>query len=333
MSVSRKEKLLQWLAGYFAEPVTVTLISGDASFRQYYRLSHQQNSFIVMDTPVALIATEPFALVAAAYQAQGIKVPAILAIEPALGFMLLEDLGDTSLLSCLTDANVESWYQEALALLPDIANVKRTAAGDLPQFDAAFVHRELSIFSEWLLSTHLQFTLSETQQTVLAQAFDYLTANALAQPQVGMHRDFHSRNLMVVQDELYVIDFQDAVIGPITYDAVSLLRDCYVRWPDAVVDTLRQQHFETCQQQGLLADTISVEQYIQWFDLMGIQRHLKAAGIFARLNHRDNKPGYLKDIPLTLTYVIDIASRYPELQALAMLVKDVHELVLQQESS
>nr|WP_256260831.1 phosphotransferase [Shewanella sp. NIFS-20-20] len=327
MPVIRKEKLLQWLASHFGQPVTAALICGDASFRRYYRVKCGHLSFIVMDTPVALIATEPFVEVAAAYAMADIPVPEIIAVEPQQGFILLQDLGDISLLSRLDNDTVEPWYHAALALLPQVAKVRATTQGALPQYDAEFVMRELAIFSEWLLQHHLGMRLTEPQQTMLAAAFSVLCDSALAQPQVGMHRDFHSRNLMVHDEKLYVIDFQDAVVGPMTYDAVSLIRDCYIRWPDAVVERLQVAHFDLCRQQGLLADNHDLAEYIQWFDLMGIQRHLKAAGIFARLYHRDQKPGYLKDIPLTLSYIVDVAARYPALQPLAAFVGEIQPLV------
>ncbi|MGL5360702.1 MAG: aminoglycoside phosphotransferase family protein, partial [Shewanella sp.] len=253
--------------------------------------------------------------------------PKVIAFDTEQGFMLQTDLGDTQLLSRLDSQNVSDSYQEALALLPQIAKVVASTdpvtglSQALPQYDAAFVRRELQIFIEWLIGTHLQLNLSAEEHALIAQSFDILVENALAQPQVGMHRDFHSRNLMVNDGALWVIDFQDAVLGPVTYDAVSLLRDCYVRWPQAIVANLMQQHYQQALAHGFIPAETKFSQYQRWFDLMGLQRHIKAAGIFARLYYRDHKPAYMADIPLTLGYIIDIAAAYPELAPFAAWVQ------------
>ncbi|QSX33032.1 phosphotransferase [Shewanella avicenniae] len=317
LSDSRFLALQQWLADFFGSPVTPVLISGDASFRRYLRVQHGGNSYIVADSPPDKVDNQPFIALANAYAAAGISVPKIIAFNETAGFILQQDLGDTQLLSLLNSDNVSHWYAKALALLPQIAKITTSANGSLPRYDAAFVERELAIFPEWLLAHHWQLSLSATEQQLLQRTFKLLTDNALAQPLVGMHRDFHSRNLMVMNDALAVIDFQDAVIGPLTYDGVSLLRDCYVRWPDALVDQLCVQFYQQCQQQQLLSSEVAFSQFRRWFDLMGIQRHIKAAGIFARLLHRDAKSGYIKDIPLTLSYILDISHRYAELTEFA----------------
>ena len=235
-------------------------------------------------------------------------------------FMLLSGLRDY----CQeTIDNIVSQYQQALQLLPVIAQVQDCQQQPLPTYDGEFVLRELNIFKDWLLGVHCQICLDCDTQVMFDQVFTTLINNAAQQPKVGMHRDFHSRNLMVKQQQLWVIDYQDAVIGPITYDAVSLLRDCYIRWPATQVEQLKQYHYQLCIEHGLLAAEVPYSQYSRWFDLMGIQRHLKAAGIFARLNHRDGKTAYLRDIPLTLSYIVDIASQYDELKALSKWVADV----------
>ncbi|MCH1919128.1 phosphotransferase [Shewanella sp. A3A] len=308
--------LQQWLAEFFGSPAQLNLISGDASFRRYFRVQQGQQHYIVADSPPQKVDNQPFIALANAYLAAGIKVPNIVAVNQQQGFILQQDCGDTQLLSLLNEQNVSHWYQQALAILPKIATVTASDIGPLPDYDAAFVERELAIFPEWLLNEHWHISLSARDQQMLQQSFALLVDNALAQPKVGMHRDFHSRNLMVMDGELAVIDFQDAVLGPITYDAVSLLRDCYVRWPDAIVDTLLVHFYQQCVAQQQLSAAVSLTQFRRWFDLMGLQRHIKAAGIFARLLHRDGKSGYIKDIPLTLQYIVDICRRYPELQAL-----------------
>jgi N-acetylmuramate 1-kinase len=320
--------LSRWLQQYFENqaaphsiaPVTLELISGDASFRRYFRLTRGDSSYIAVDSPPQLVPIAPFVALAKAYQSKGIKVPEVMLADEQAGFMLLSDLGDVQLLSLLNSGTVEGYYRQALALLPAITGVRASIDAALPVYDAAFVQRELGIFSEWLIGVHLSLTLEDATSDMLSAAFALLTENALDQPQVGMHRDFHSRNLMVKDDSLWVIDFQDAVIGPVTYDAVSLLRDCYVRWSDATVQALAQHHYHLCLDAGLIPADVPFTQYQTWFDLMGLQRHIKAAGIFARLHHRDGKSGYLADIPLTLSYIVDIAARYPGLQPLSAWV-------------
>ncbi len=320
MSDSRFLSLNHWLSHTFGEGLSPQLISGDASFRRYFRASFQGRDMVIMDTPVALIPTEPFVAVRDAYAKAGLPVPAILAKDDKQGFMALEDFGDVQLLSLLDRQSVRQWYPRALALLPGIASVTETELGPLPDYDEAFVRRELGIFTEWLLGTHLQLTLTAEEDAILAAAFDMLTDNALAQPKVGMHRDFHSRNLMVVDNELKLLDFQDAVRGPVTYDAVSLLRDCYIRWSEDLVDDMLVEYFVLAHEHGLVPADTDMVVFRRWFELMGLQRHIKAAGIFARLNHRDGKAGYLKDIPLTMHYIRDVAVRYKELGDFAQFI-------------
>ncbi|QBF82263.1 aminoglycoside phosphotransferase [Shewanella maritima] len=330
--------LQAWLTPLFEQPFEIRLISGDASFRRYFRvtLTAQQNqvsqasphhveqarlnatSYIVADSPVELVPIEPFIAMAEAYKQAGLLVPEVIASDAQQGFVLQTDLGDEQLLSHLTPQTVTQYYQQALALLPSIAGVTQTAQGELAQFDEAFLRRELGIFTEWLLECHLNYQPSDQESTLIENTNKVLIASALEQPQVGMHRDFHSRNLLLTEQEssdskLAVIDFQDAVIGPVTYDAVSLLRDCYIRWPDELVNPLMQSHFDAMQAAGVIEKQTTFSRYQRWFDLMGLQRHIKAAGIFTRLKHRDGKTGYIKDIPLTLQYIVDISARYVEL--------------------
>ncbi|MGS0680965.1 aminoglycoside phosphotransferase family protein [Shewanella sp. 125m-7] len=322
LSDPRFLQLNAWLNQYFNGKVSPTLISGDASFRRYFRVIVDNLSYIVVDSPPNLIQIAPFIQLANSYSHQGIAVPKVIACDNEQGIMLLSDLGDVQLLSVLDSDTLQQYYSQALALLNDIAKVISTESGPLPQYDAGFVIRELEIFIEWLALHHLGLDIDEVT-THTQDAFKLLVDNALAQPQVGMHRDYHSRNLMLQDGELKVIDFQDAVIGPVTYDAVSLLRDCYIRWPDIEVESLMQQHYQQCVSTGLIDAEVSFEQYRRWFDLMGIQRHVKAAGIFARLNYRDDKPAYMADIPLTLEYIRDIAGRYVELQPFAQWISEV----------
>lgn len=289
------------------------VVSGDASFRRYFRATDGKRSLIAVDCPPEKENMQPFVDVAEAYRDAGVTVPELIAVHPQKGFMLQQDFGETLLLSKLNARSMQAFYQQALAALPNIMRVTRTATGNLEHYDAALLTREMRLFSEWLLAAHLQQPLELREERLWNEVQQRLLDNALEQPQVGVHRDYHSRNLMVLaNDELGIIDFQDAVIGPITYDAVSLLRDCYVQWSAQDIDTLAQNFRELLQQQQLLSAAIDAQTWQRWFDLMGMQRHLKAAGIFARLAYRDGKQGYLQDVPRTLGYLISISQRYPE---------------------
>jgi len=313
----RLSQIRNFLQQYQADsPHQFAAISGDASFRRYFRVQSGTEHWVLMDAPPALEDCQRFIAVAEALAAAGLQVPAVLAADSAAGLVLLQDLGDDLLQFRLQPHNAADWYRQALALLPQMQQVRATAQGPLPQFDRAFVLRELQIFLDWFLPVHLQVTPDAATSAMINMAFAQIADEVLAQPQAGMHRDFHSRNLMVQPDQsLAVIDFQDAVIGPLCYDAVSLLRDCYLRWPDTLVDTLRDEFFMQLQQQGLLPADYSLSQFQRDFDWTGLQRHLKVCGIFARLYHRDHKAGYLADLPRVVGYVRDIAARYTELAA------------------
>lgn len=300
----RDSLLQQWARRISGDAnLQLTLISGDASFRRYFRGA----GLVWVDANPKTEKNHEFVRNAAALNAMGLLAPEVRAVDYEQGLLAVTDLGDTQLISCLDSHNVLTWYGKAIALLPRLGAVALT----LEPFDAAFMAREDAIFPEWLLGQHLQLVLNEAEQRMLDDTFACLTTNNLAQPQGVMHRDFHSRNLMVCggdtpdSSELAIIDFQDMVIGPLSYDLVSLLKDCYVRWPDAVIEQGMRHGFETLGQAGLLGglDYASFRRHV---DLTGMQRHLKAAGLFTRLYHRDGKSGYLKDIPRTLGYVVDV---------------------------
>lgn len=300
----RDSLLLHWARRISGDAsLQLTLISGDASFRRY----HRGGGLIWVDANPKTEKNHEFVRNASALHAGGLLAPEVRAVDYEQGLLAVTDLGDTQLIGCLNADNVLAWYGKAIALLPRLGAVEL----DLEPFDAAFMARENSIFPEWLLGHHLQLTLSDEEQQLLAETFACLTENNLAQPQGVMHRDFHSRNLMVCggetpdESELAVIDFQDMVIGPLSYDLVSLLKDCYVRWPDAVIEQGMRLGFDTLQQANLLGG-LDYAAFRRAADLTGMQRHLKAAGIFTRLYHRDGKSGYLKDIPRTLGYVVDV---------------------------
>lgn len=298
-------------------------MSGDAGFRCYYRFSLQGKSFIAVDAPIDMSDNPAFVHLQKLLNQQGILVPEIIAVDLSLGFFCLSDFGNTLLSDTLTLENMSSVYQQAINILPKLHLGLSSTDKSITHYDQAFVTRELDIFTEWLIEKHLSISLSESEHAQLKYCFNQLTENMLQQPQVLVHRDYHSRNIMVVEkDELGIIDFQDAVIGPITYDIVSLLRDCYVKWPQEKVAELLQYYIKLMSSQPHLANitTITKAQWQRWFDLTGMQRHLKASGIFARLHHRDGKSGYLNDIPLTLSYLADMSEQYDEFQFLYQLL-------------
>ncbi|RYV00621.1 aminoglycoside phosphotransferase [Shewanella sp. OPT22] len=321
MSDFRFETLTAWLKTELVGSFKVELISGDASFRRYFRVFHGSHTFIAVDSPIELVAIIPFIELTKSYDAQHLAVPQVIAQESAQGFMLLSDLGDTQLGSVLSDASIKHYYSESLTLLNSVARVESTPDHKLPVFDEKFIKTELSIFDEWFIGRHLQLNLDNGEIELLHHVYNILSSALLEQPQCTMHRDFHSRNIMVKNQKLYLIDYQDSVIGPFTYDAVSLLRDCYVGCPKVHFETLQQQHFEQSLEAGILSKSVSFTQYQRWFDLTGLQRHIKVAGIFSRLFYRDNKIGYLKDIPQTLNYIIEVTSKYPELAEFDLWMK------------
>jgi aminoglycoside/choline kinase family phosphotransferase len=315
----RVTQLKKWLSDELLnDSLALTSMNGDAGFRRYFRFINKNQTFIAVDSPVKQCNNLAFTQVQAALAQQGIKVPDIIAYEQEQGFFCLSDFGECLLADKLSLESMDSYYKSAINLLPNIAKMPTE---NLPVYDRTFVQLELTIFVEWLLGQHLAITLTAPEVQQLEQCFTLLIDNAIEQPQVSMHRDFHSRNLMLLaNDELGVIDFQDAVVGPITYDIVSLLRDCYVKWPQEKVTALFDYYCQLMVEKGLLKTT-SKNQWQRWFDLMGLQRHIKASGIFARLHHRDNKNGYLSDIPLTLSYIVDVSGQYPELAFLHQLVE------------
>ncbi|MEW8629580.1 MAG: phosphotransferase [Candidatus Thiodiazotropha sp.] len=316
----RIEQLKRWLttlpelSDFSFEPA-----SSDASFRRYFRIHGEGFSYIAMDAPPDREDSGPFVKVAEAFESIGLNVPHIYARDLSQGFMLLEDLGSELYLDKLTDETVDRLYGDALGALATLQ-----ACGPrqhLPRYDRALLMREMALFRDWLLVEELKLSLTDTEQVMLDRVFELLAENALQQPQVCVHRDYHSRNLMVTgRHNPGVLDFQDAVIGPVTYDLVSLLRDCYVSWPAERVEAWAMGYFELAVQSGILRGEHE-SRFMGWFDLMGVQRHLKASGIFARLNRRDGKPGYLRDIPRTLAYITGLNSELSQLQALCDFIQ------------
>ncbi|MDH3317471.1 MAG: phosphotransferase [Gammaproteobacteria bacterium] len=322
----RFEALKEWTGRVVgAAGIDLRPASADASFRRYFRVKLGQESFIVMDAPPDKGGVHSYVAVARRFHDLGLNVPKVLEADHERGFLLITDLGDQCYLQLLNERTVERLYGDALGSLIVLQAGTGTGEKFLPDYDEALLRREMDIFREWYLGRHLGLRLSATQDRVLDEAFALLAKSALSQPQVWVHRDYHSRNLMATQpNNPGILDFQDAVVGPVTYDLVSLLRDCYIAWPRARVEDWVKGYHELAQQSGIPVGE-DEERFLRWFDLMGVQRHIKASGIFARLNHRDGKPGYLDDIPRTLGYVHEVSARYPELHALRALL---HELKL-----
>jgi aminoglycoside/choline kinase family phosphotransferase len=318
----RLEQLKRWLDSELEfTDYTLAPASSDASFRRYFRVVHEGASFIVMDAPPEKEDSRPFIRVARQLVDAGLNAPEVLDEDPGRGFLLLSDLGSTPYLSALDETTVERLYGDALGAL---ATLQTCTCDGLPPYARELLMREMELFREWLAGRHLGIELDDARHALLDTAFELLADNALAQPQVFVHRDYHSRNLMVTRrNNPGILDFQDAVCGPVTYDLVSLLRDCYIAWPRARVEDWALGYQELALQTGILREEHEDPgTFLRWFDLMGVQRHLKASGIFARLNHRDGKPGYLADIPRTLGYITAMADRHPALVPLCTFIEN-----------
>ena len=298
--------------------------SADASFRRYFRVNTQSGqSLIVMDAPPPQEDVRPFVKVAELFSATGVSVPAILAQDTERGFLLLSDLGSTTYLQRLNPDTAHKLYLDAIDALIQLQVQSR--AGVLPAYDRELLHRELMLFPDWYVTRHLKATLSDAQSADLNRVFDLLLANNLAQAQVYVHRDYHSRNLMVMdKGNPGILDFQDAVYGPITYDLVSLLRDAYIQWDEALVLDWTIRYWERARRAGLPVSH-DVDAFYRDFEFMGLQRHLKVLGIFARLYHRDGKDGYLNDLPLVMDYTRKTAYRYKEFAPLIRLLDTLQE--------
>ena len=318
----RLEQLKTWLNDNAIPFQDIAPASADASFRRYFRITDAKNTYIVMDAPPEKEDCKPFIHIAKILFDFGLNVPQILQQDLEQGFLLLSDLGDTVFLSELNNNTVDEMYTSAMQSL---LLIQKNNNPDLPAYDENLLANELALFPDWYLEKHLQVKLSASQKDVLQQTFDMLIKNSLAQPQVCVHRDYHSRNLMVNKADSAapgVIDFQDAVIGAVTYDLVSLLKDCYINWPRQKIEAWVKYYHAEAESLGII-NAVSFETFLRWFDLMGLQRHLKVAGIFSRLKYRDGKTGYLKDIPRTMDYVFDVVERYPEFKPLQKLLSDL----------
>ena len=325
----RFDMLHDWLTAIFAgRAFTLAPASEDASFRRYFRVSFvgSQDSLIAMDAPPEKEDCRPFLKVARLFEASGAHVPKVKAEDVAQGFLLLEDLGHTTYLQRLDADGAKSTVADELylAAIDALIAIQRvSASAGLPAYDDALLRRELNLFPEWYVARHLRAVLEPKDAEILARAFELILANNLAQPRVRVHRDYHSRNLMVSDPLPGVLDFQDAVHGPITYDLASLLKDAYIRWDEERVLDWCVRYWEKARKAGLPVGE-DFHAFYRDFEWMGVQRHLKVAGIFARLCHRDGKERYLADLPLVLDYLDRACGRYRELGPLAALLDRLH---------
>lgn len=309
---SRLELLKEWLIAVLPyHQFELTPASSDASFRRYFRVKQENESWIVMDAPTEYEDVGQFVMVDELLAKHGVNVPRIFAHNVKDGFLLLSDFGDTSYLSILQADNANELYQRAI---DEIITMQCIAVADidLPLYDETKLQAEMNLFPEWFLERHLGIAPPDWWPEIVQN----LTREAMNQPQRLVHRDFHSRNLMLPEAaEIGVIDFQDAVIGPVSYDLVSLLKDCYIQWPQAQREQWINYYLDKALSAGILPDN-QQSAFIRQFDFMGLQRHLKILGIFCRLNYRDNKPAYLADLSLTLQYVLQVTKMYPEFKKL-----------------
>lgn len=316
--------MVDWLrdidgfAGVEPEPA-----SADASFRRYFRLQAEHGSFIVMDAPPGQEDCTPFLRIAGFLEAMQLNAPRIIEADNEKGFVLLSDLGSKPYLMALTEKpeSADALYGDAMRALATLQSNGAAYQGSLPPYDDRLLRQELSLFRDWLCEMHLGLSFSTDDETCWRMTCDTLVANALDQPQVFVHRDYHSRNLMLTEkDNPGILDFQDAVEGPLTYDLASLLKDCYVRWPAEKVREWALDFYSEIDE--AFKKQLDSAVFLHHFELMGVQRHLKAAGIFARLNLRDGKPGYMADIPRTLSYIVEIGPVYEELEYIVTLINE-----------
>jgi aminoglycoside/choline kinase family phosphotransferase len=313
-SDSRLEDLTRWVfddlgfAGSGIAPASV-----DASFRRYFRVTRGEDTFIVMDAPPEKESLGPFLKVARMLLGIGLNVPVVLAKDQQRGFLLLSDLGRRQYLDELDSGEAaDRLYADALGALCTMQTADGAMARDLPRYDHSLLMREMELMPEWFLRRHLGLQISAAERAMLDRLFETLAQDALAQPAAFVHRDYHSRNLLVTAaGNPGILDFQDAVWGPVTYDLVSLLKDCYVEWPAPRVRTWALQYRERLLAKGFPLG-LTEAAFIRGFDLIGLQRHIKVLGIFARLYYRDGKAQYLKDLPLVLRYTRDAAAQYAE---------------------
>jgi N-acetylmuramate 1-kinase len=349
--MKRQQLLTDWLKSQYPDhPFTLAPASADASFRRYFRATFSDHTLIVMDAPPAQEDCRPFIKIAHLFSEAGVNVPQIIAQDLQQGFLLLSDLGNTTYLQVLNTDSARQLYGDACNALVQMQLASKE--GVLPPYDEALLLREMRLFPEWYIAKHLGIALNEKQRATLETAFQRIVQNNLAQPRVYVHRDYHSRNLMYIDPTLSptslpfmgerasaslresllnpgILDFQDAVYGPITYDLVSLFKDAYIGWREADILDWLIRHWEKARAAGLPVHADFGEFYRD-YEWMGVQRHLKVLGIFARLYHRDGKEGYLKDMPLVMNYLRKACERYIDLKPLLKLLDELEPQTDQQ---
>jgi len=324
----RLENLERWLErclpALFTErgwgvpgPASLTPASSDASFRRYFRWQDGERSLIAMDAPPPQENCRPFVKVAELLAAAGVNVPEILAADLEQGFLLLTDLGRQTYLEVIDENNADALFEDALKAL--LAFQQLPLDGGLPSYDDALLRRELQLFPDWYLQRHLGIALEGAQLAAWQRVCDLLVDSALAQPKVLVHRDYMPRNLMLSEPNPGVLDFQDAVYGPVTYDVTCLFKDAFLSWPPARVDAWLERYWRMAGEAGIPVQA-GFEDFLRASDLMGVQRHLKVIGIFARICHRDGKPRYLTDVPRFFGYIEAVLARRPELAELGTLL-------------
>ena len=333
MQDPRSQALQRWLDALPADlglrPDSLRPASADASFRRYFRVDARGvagGTAIAMDAPPPQEDTRPFLRVAALLHEAGLNAPRVLAQDVAQGFLLLADLGTTTYLAALNESSADALFADAMAAL--LRWQLATSAGALPRYDEALLRRELDLFPEWYLGRHLKVAPTPARQQALESLWRDLVASCLSQPQVFVHRDFMPRNLMVTDPNPGILDFQDAVVGHITYDLVSLFRDAFVSWPEERVLDWTIRYWERARGAGLPVRPDFADFYRD-FEWAGLQRHLKVLGIFARINYRDGKPQYLADAPRFVAYARSVARRYRPLAPLARLLDEIEGVVPQ----
>ncbi|MDX1802557.1 MAG: phosphotransferase [Alcanivorax sp.] len=318
----RKRALDLWVSDFLGSEVTGEVASADASFRRYFRYRHGDDSLIAMDAPPEQEDCRPFVDIAGRLQQAGLHVPKILHQDLTQGFLLLSDMGTQTWLTALNEVNADAWYRAAMDCL--ITQQLHADAAGLPVYDEALLQRELELFPQWYLFRHREMVVTGALRQRLDRVFDVLIEAALAQPQVFVHRDFMPRNLMVSQPNPGILDFQDAVSGPLTYDVISLFKDAFISWPEPrVLGWLREYH-DKARGAGLPVPA-DFDVFLRDCDLMGAQRHLKVIGIFARICHRDGKPRYLGDVPRFFAYLRTVIARRPELAELEWILDQLED--------
>ncbi len=317
----RKQELKRWIIDCGLKPNNLRAASADASFRRYFRMELGAKSVIVMDAPPEHNNNQPFIDICQLLTQNGINVPEVLHYDLKLGFIMISDLGSQHYLDALNHKNVRLLYKDAIDTITQLqVNVN---ADGLPCYSENVLRTEMQLFTDWYIKLHKKAVLDTSQQTIMDEIFTLCVTSAQEQPFVFVHRDYHSRNLMITASmNPGILDFQDAVKGPVTYDIASLLKDCYIQWPDDIVYPCLEEFRHQLHKAGVI--NVSHQTFERWFDLMALQRHIKVMGIFCRLNYRDGKSDYMNDLPLVFSYINSVCDKYTELSAFQHLMMHLY---------